>query len=616
MSLKRIICKFFHIAFIGFSCLVNADANAWGEPEFVWCWGIATHACTIGVPKTPLPWFHNSGLHYDLYNYQVQRGDIVWVHSGEFKYFINEVFPHITSPFVLVVNVGDESFPSDSCNAQEFEMILANKNIIHIFAQNCDYEGKSNKISQIPIGIDYHTIAYFNPGRWNEYGSVDEQESSLKSVLSQLLPTHQRKKKAFVDFHLNDTARGSKTMTYGGDRTSLFRQLVSSGLIDYPSMVMPRSELWKTKGQYAFSICPYGNGMDTHRIWEDLALGCICIAKSIPSFNPYEGLPVVLVQEWSEITAENLDKWLLQYQDAFSNPEYREKLTNIYWINKIRKAAAPFRCITDEVFAEKSFAQHRDKFSALNEEVILEQLVKEIKIKHPIERFYVDLGAGDGLDSSNTALLAQDSWRGLAIDADDMKGGNFLKNYKNLPSISFDQRKITPFNIIDILQSHTVPKNFGVLSLDIDGYDYFVLEALLKEYQPSIIIAEINEKIPPPLEFTVLFDENYAWAGDHFYGQSLSQLKKLATFAGYALVHLEYNNAFLVRKEICGRKDLTSKEAYSIGYQFNTNREKIFHWNANVDHLLTGSVEENYYFLNRFFEKYKEKYTLIVGGSE
>ena len=279
----------------------------------------------------------------ELTTRQIQRGDIVWIKTGEFRHFINEIFPHITAPFVLVVSVGDESFPSTYCGPEEFETILSNENVIHIFAQNCDYEGKSNKISHIPIGIDYHTTAYFNPGQWKEFGSVAEQESRFQNVLTQLLPTPQRKKRAFIDFHLHDTARGSQTSIYGGDRTSIFRKLVSLEFIDHATMEMPRTELWKIKGQYAFSICPYGNGMDTCRIWEDMILGCICIAKSIPAFTClYEGLPVVLVQDWSEVTAENLDKWLLQYQDAFSNPAYREKLTNIYWINKIRHTAAQF----------------------------------------------------------------------------------------------------------------------------------------------------------------------------------------------------------------------------------------------------------------------------------
>lgn len=101
---------------------------------------------------------------------------------------------------------------------------------------------------------------------------------------------------------------------------------------------MPRTELWKRKGEYAFSISPHGNGLDCHRTWEDLVLGCIVIVKT-SSLDPlYEGLPVVIVKDWSEVTKENLKKWLALYHDASENPAYRKKLTNAYWLRKIREA--------------------------------------------------------------------------------------------------------------------------------------------------------------------------------------------------------------------------------------------------------------------------------------
>lgn len=260
-----------------------------------------------------------------------------------------------------------------------------------------------------------------------------------------------------------------------------------------------------------------------------------------------------------------------------------------------------------------NLSQYKGKFSALNEENLLKEFIQEIEKNNTINKFYVDIGAGDGVTMSNTARLALNGWRGLAIEADEKKRAAFLQHYKNSQSITFKQSKVTPCNVGDLLRSQNVPYNFGILSLDIDGYDYFVLEALLKEYRPAIIVTEINEKIPPPLEFTVLFHANYSWNCDHFYGQSISQLKKLAASTGYSLVYLEYNNAFLICSEMCSRKDLTAKEAYLAGYQNNSNRKALFPWNSNVDHLLTGSPDENYAFLNHFFEKYKGKYLLNKG---
>lgn len=122
----------------------------------------------------------------------------------------------------------------------------------------------------------------------------------------------------------------------------IFHRLLTKGVIDYSSW-MSRSSLWKTKGQYAFSISPHGNGLDCHRTWEDLILGCIVIVKTSPLDSLYEGLPVVIVRDWEEINEENLNIWFEQYKDAFTNPVYRSKLTHNYWLDQIRTAAQPHK---------------------------------------------------------------------------------------------------------------------------------------------------------------------------------------------------------------------------------------------------------------------------------
>lgn len=97
--------------------------------------------------------------------------------------------------------------------------------------------------------------------------------------------------------------------------------------------------LWKLKGEYAFCVSPHGYGLDSHRAWEGLVLGNIVIMKASSLDPMFEGLPVVIVKDWSEVNERNLDLWLEKYKDAFTNPAYRDKLTHAYWMNKIKKAA-------------------------------------------------------------------------------------------------------------------------------------------------------------------------------------------------------------------------------------------------------------------------------------
>ena len=98
---------------------------------------------------------------------------------------------------------------------------------------------------------------------------------------------------------------------------------------------MSRKDLWEKKVQYLFSVSPHGIGLDCHRTWEDLLLGCIVIVKT-SSLDPlYEGLPVVIVKDWNEISSANLNKWKNQYIPLLYTKKYVEKLTLKWWIDMI-----------------------------------------------------------------------------------------------------------------------------------------------------------------------------------------------------------------------------------------------------------------------------------------
>lgn len=65
---------------------------------------------------------------------------------------------------------------------------------------------------------------------------------------------------------------------------------------------MPREATWRTMSQYAFCASPHGHGLDCHRTWEALALGCIPIVKSSALDDLYAQFPVWIVNDWSEVT--------------------------------------------------------------------------------------------------------------------------------------------------------------------------------------------------------------------------------------------------------------------------------------------------------------------------
>lgn len=309
----------------------------WEKTNFIWNLGIASQ-CDIGMDNNPIRFFKNyHEIKFSKEAFQaIKEGDLVWIRCKEFPMFCKQIFPELKHSIILLIADGDQSFPSALYHEIDIETLLESNKILHVFAQNCDYKGPSTKISHFPIGIDFHTIAY-RASYWGEVGSPQDQESILNEILTQLKPTYLRKVGAFVDFHHADSIREGDCRRYlelGEDRTSIFNQLKATSLIAYDKK-MRRSDLWRKKGEYAFSISPHGNGLDCHRTWEDLALGCIVIVKTSVLDPLYEGLPVVIVKDWSEVNEANLKQWLQQYGDAFTNPAYREKLTNSYWLKKV-----------------------------------------------------------------------------------------------------------------------------------------------------------------------------------------------------------------------------------------------------------------------------------------
>ena len=132
--------------------------------------------------------------------------------------------------------------------------------------------------------------------------------------------------------------------------------------------------------------------------------------------------------------------------------------------------------------------------------------------------YYVDIGASDGWSSSSTYPFAKSKrFSGLSVELDDKKFKKMKFIYKKFNNTHLSNSKVTPENVVNLLKEFKVPQNFDVLNLDIDSYDLFVVKKLLNSYQPKIISMEINEKIPPPIYFTVTYDENHFWKADHFF---------------------------------------------------------------------------------------------------
>jgi hypothetical protein len=253
----------------------------------------------------------------------------------------------------------------------------------------------------------------------------------------------------------------------------------------------------------------------------------------------------------------------------------------------------------------------RATFSNFGEERILRKYIAEL-LPAGTNRTAVDIGAGDGVRGSNTYALFREGWRGVGFEGSNRKVCKLAAAYKHYPQVSAANCVVTPANVCALLTAYDIEREFGVLSLDIDSYDYWVLDAVLSEFRPRVVVTEINEKIPPPVKFVVNYDPAFQMT-HHFFGYSIQSLAELAARHAYAIIEVEYNNAFLAPRELEGVRPLDAATAYRRGYLERPDRREKFRANENMEILHTLSPAEAVNFLNEFYAQHRGKYELSAG---
>ena len=184
-------------------------------------------------------------------------------------------------------------------------------------------------------------------------------------------------------------------------------------------------------------------------------------------------------------------------------------------------------------------------FSQNDEDGITLEIIKRLGIKKGV---FAELGPGNGLEN-NTIILAALKWKGLWIGSEDL-----LFKYNNSTNFQFFKERITKENALKFFNEairNLNEKKVDVLSLDLDGNDIYILDELLKEIKhPSLIIVEYNAKFPPPIKFKIKYDSQFVWAGDDYFGASLSEFENVLKNYSYKLICCNSytgSNAFFVK---------------------------------------------------------------------
>jgi len=187
----------------------------------------------------------------------------------------------------------------------------------------------------MPIGLDYHTAndSVYSGKFYGKSAQIElmfqrdlkketaqSQENVLRLISSGAKHFSKRIVQCFVNF-------GSEYP----DRVDAHANIDPHLVAKYP-LGTKRDKIWEEQSRYSFVVSPLGNGIDCHRTWEALALGCIVIVKRSPICIVFEDLPVLIVDEWRDLNAPLLDKTLIEFSKKGFN---MNKLTLKYWMTKM-----------------------------------------------------------------------------------------------------------------------------------------------------------------------------------------------------------------------------------------------------------------------------------------
>ena len=163
-----------------------------------------------------------------------------------------------------------------------------------------------------------------------------------------------------------------------------------------------------------------------------------------------------------------------------------------------------------------------------------------LNLINPSNKYFVEFGAFDGETNLNCWHLRENlGWTGLLLE-----GG------QSNPKINLHDEFLTRENICEIFKKYNVPVELGFLSVDIDGNDIWLVEDILREYKPSVIMVETCCRFKTTESVAQKYNSNWRWSGKTWYGSSPLAFKKMAEKYGYIVVGQYLDDLFLVDKNV------------------------------------------------------------------
>ena len=251
--------------------------------------------------------------------------DKIFLTTNMFKKFIKEV--NINKKLIIILSCSDYGFPNEFSKIDKInyiDFIENNKNILKVFCVNYDLNYDHYKIKCIPLGIDYHTYTKKNI-------NPIEQEKILFNIYKNSIPFEKRLDKCYSFFHFLMYDRHNMDRYKAKDALdkvnfNVFREKKISNSESWINNENIREETWKNMVKYKWIISPHGNGLDCHRTYEAIALGCIPVVKSSSLDIMYKDMPIIILNDWNEISLE-----LLKSKTEEALKKSKKTITLDYW---------------------------------------------------------------------------------------------------------------------------------------------------------------------------------------------------------------------------------------------------------------------------------------------
>lgn len=226
-------------------------------------------------------------------------------------------------------------------------------------------------------------------------------------------------------------------------------------------------------------------------------------------------------------------------------------------------------------------------FSQFGDDGIIQYLLQHVDAPES----FIEFGVETYRESNTRFLLVKDNWRGLVIDGSEANVASITTMAEHWRhDLTAVASFITRDNINDLFTTAGFTGEVGLLSIDIDGNDYWVWEAI-EVVSPVVVVAEYNSVFGPEAKVTVPYAADFTRRAAHhshlFFGASLGALCDLAERKGYAFVgsNSNGNNAYFVRLDQLGDlRALSAAEGY-VESRFRESRDA----SGNLTHL-SGSA--------------------------